>query len=138
MIQDIDPSRLNNTFSPQDPRAEDNVLLFDRDGKLNAADLSLMKRAAATFRTAAPSTCFQWTMFVTSAFWNRLRLPFPGLNSEPCGNCGMPAAEKSFLQHSPRTTCGDGMPTTGAAVGAAGQMTAIPRNGPCSADAAGT
>ena len=34
MIQDIDPSRLNNTFSPQDPRAEDNVLLFDRDGKL--------------------------------------------------------------------------------------------------------
>ena len=34
MIQDIDPSRLDNTFTPQAPRAEDNVLLFDKDGRL--------------------------------------------------------------------------------------------------------
>ena len=34
MIQDIEPSRLNNAFMPQDPRAEDNVLLFDSDGKM--------------------------------------------------------------------------------------------------------
>ena len=34
MIQDIEPSRLDNTFTPQVPRAEDNILLFDRDGRL--------------------------------------------------------------------------------------------------------
>ena len=34
MIQDIEPSRLDNTFTPQAPRAEDSVLLFDRDGRL--------------------------------------------------------------------------------------------------------
>ena len=34
MIQDIGPSRLDNTFTQHIPRAEDSVLLFDRDGKL--------------------------------------------------------------------------------------------------------
>ena len=34
MIQDIDPSRLDNTYAPRTPRAEDYVLLFDRDGRL--------------------------------------------------------------------------------------------------------
>ena len=34
MIQDIGPSRLDNTFTQHVPRAEDSVLLFDRDGKL--------------------------------------------------------------------------------------------------------
>ena len=34
MIQDIDPSRLDNTYAPRVPRAEDRVLLFDGDGRL--------------------------------------------------------------------------------------------------------
>ena len=34
MIQDIDPSRLDNVYTPQNPCAEDNVLLFDGDGRL--------------------------------------------------------------------------------------------------------
>ncbi len=34
MIQDIEPSRLDNSYAPRIPRAEDRVLLFDRDGKL--------------------------------------------------------------------------------------------------------
>ena len=34
MIQDIAPDRLNNTFAPRAPRAEDSMLLFDGDGKL--------------------------------------------------------------------------------------------------------
>ena len=34
MIQDIEPSRLDNTFTPRVPRAEDRVLLFDADGRL--------------------------------------------------------------------------------------------------------
>ena len=34
MIQDIDLSRLDNTFTPYAPRAEDSVLLFDKDGRL--------------------------------------------------------------------------------------------------------
>ena len=34
MIQDIEPSRLDNTFKPEIPRAGDTVLLFDGDGRL--------------------------------------------------------------------------------------------------------
>ena len=34
MIQDIAPDRLDNTFAPKTVRAEDNVLLFDNDGRL--------------------------------------------------------------------------------------------------------
>ena len=34
MIQDIEPSRLDNRFAPRPLRAEDNVLLFDSEGKL--------------------------------------------------------------------------------------------------------
>lgn len=34
MIQDIDPYRLDNSFVPQAPRADDSVLLFDSDGRL--------------------------------------------------------------------------------------------------------
>ena len=34
MIQDIDPSRLDNKFISQAPRAQDRVLLFDADGRL--------------------------------------------------------------------------------------------------------
>lgn len=34
MIQDIDPYRLDNTYEPRSPRPEDNVLLFDGDGKV--------------------------------------------------------------------------------------------------------
>ena len=34
MIQDIEPSRLDNTFVPGVPRAEDYVLLFDNEGRL--------------------------------------------------------------------------------------------------------
>ena len=34
MIQDIEPSRLDNTYKPGTPKEGDNVLLFDRDGRL--------------------------------------------------------------------------------------------------------
>ena len=34
MIQDIEPSRLDNAYKPGTPKEEDNVLLFDRDGRL--------------------------------------------------------------------------------------------------------
>ena len=34
MIQDIAPDRLDNSFAVRTPRAEDPVLLFDRDGRL--------------------------------------------------------------------------------------------------------
>ena len=34
MIQDIEPSRLDNTFVPGFPRAEDYVLLFDNEGRM--------------------------------------------------------------------------------------------------------
>ena len=34
MIQDIDPYRLDNSFVPQAPCAEDSVLLFDSEGRL--------------------------------------------------------------------------------------------------------
>ena len=34
MIQDIEPSRLDNHYTPKTPREEDNVLLFDAGGKL--------------------------------------------------------------------------------------------------------
>ena len=34
MIQDIDPYRLDNHYTPQAPRREDSILLFDRDGRL--------------------------------------------------------------------------------------------------------
>ena len=34
MIQDISPARLDNTYCPQTPYAGDNILLFDRDGRL--------------------------------------------------------------------------------------------------------
>ena len=34
MIQDIEPSRLDNTFTPDIPQAEDSVLAFGKDGKL--------------------------------------------------------------------------------------------------------
>ena len=36
MIQDIDPSRLDNTYAPRVPREEDRVLLFDGDGRAGA------------------------------------------------------------------------------------------------------
>ena len=34
MIQDIEPDRLDNAYTPRAPRPEDRVLLFDRDGRL--------------------------------------------------------------------------------------------------------
>ena len=34
MIQDIGPDRLENAYAPYTPKAEDKLLLFDRDGKL--------------------------------------------------------------------------------------------------------
>ena len=34
MIQDIEPSRLNNAFTPAVPEAKDSVLLFDGDGRI--------------------------------------------------------------------------------------------------------
>ena len=34
MIQDIAPDRLDNTYAPREPRAEDCILLFDEDGRL--------------------------------------------------------------------------------------------------------
>ena len=36
MIQDIAPDKLNNSFAPRTPRAEDCMLLFSEDGKLYA------------------------------------------------------------------------------------------------------
>ena len=34
MIQDIEPSRLDNAFKPETPETKDSVLIFDGDGRI--------------------------------------------------------------------------------------------------------
>ena len=53
MIQDIEPDRLNNAYVNRTPRAEDNILLFDDDGRLYAC----VQDGKLCFTTGKDITC---------------------------------------------------------------------------------
>ena len=108
MIQDIDPYRLDNSFVPQAPRADDSVLLFDSDGRLLVRAENGKIRFTVRDELSADSTVYLFSI-----------------------------GSGSSSQRSQHIICGDGTRTTACAGAAGAQTAAILRSGRCCAHAAG-
>ena len=134
MIQDIEPSRLDNHYTPKAPRAGDKVLLFDGSGRLMVRAEDGVICFPAGRDVPEGDTVYLFSVDEDLYF----------CAPEPAGEA-LPGYEFRTVRElrdlgggkEPRTTCGGGTTTTAGADGAAGRTGCIPRNGRCSAAPAG-